>query len=204
MGAAVATQAVDLRVLAAAVARELGPAWDIDPEYEATITTGDMRISFCLGGGRVDIRGGFSDYKAQYDTMSYNERPPMIGVSATKSAKLIAADIRRRLLSDTEALVARCRAHVAAQTAHRTGVAETAQHVASALGLAPKAPRVVGTAQPDLDRARVTVPFDNDDHTFEVKINGADRVSLSGIPDLTAAEAIAVCELLAKLGKARG
>lgn len=130
--------------LAREVLSILGPEWtpqahtasgwnsdnDFEPQYLHCDGPDGARLYLNLEKGKIRVSGGHADNKVSCAVGG----PSTIRISETKPAAQIAADIKRRLLSDLTSHVAACNARIAEDRAFEALTAKNAAALAAITG----------------------------------------------------------------------
>lgn len=164
--------------LADEIAAHLPGAWtahqapkDYGPERDTRAFLRDSEgheIRLVLGVGRyglapqgkIHIWGHYGEDNGKVvlprdvGAIGYDEKPPEINISASKTPERIARDIERRFLADYLTAWAACREMIEAREAHRAAVRANAETIAERAGVGPGSI----TYDADGDRAYIYVP----------------------------------------------
>lgn len=181
---------------AAGLAPCLGSGWRPRPGARpgtAVVCHPDGRaivIGPARAAGRLYISG---QYPREWD-VRHDDHAVAITVSATRDLASVAADIRRRLLSRYEPVLARAQADIA-----RAGRESAARELLAARIIAAVPGATTDGAQPRENGIKVYLPG----HAEVMITGGGTRVSLS-LPGLTAAAALRVLAALPPAGPVPG
>jgi hypothetical protein len=140
-------RAVEFQTLIAAVAKELGPSWDVkkhaDPQdrlsthYNQLVDYGGRaRLWFSLEDSKISIGAGHNDQDAENKHARTGECVQSINVSASKTPTQIVADMRRRLFPGLATLVKVIDERSATAAKHVDLTAANAARVAKSIGAA--------------------------------------------------------------------